>query len=387
MKKILATLLAAAMLVTALAGCNSNEDINPSNEGGNPSNDVSNSSNPSTDVGLEGTGTEPITLNVATMPFGHSVPVFYAMQTGMFEEANITVNTLFFPGGPAANEAAAAGEWDVGTTGGMPAVTGALAYDYKIIAYANNDMAPNAIYARPDSDIVTEGQGHVDGAPEVYGSADTWRGKTVLCQNGSSLQYGLDAILALMGLTESDVTVVQMDAASALAAFQAGEGDLCCLWDPQRYTADDEGYIKVASLDMTDEILPTIVVASADMVANHPDYVLRFLKVYLKAQEILAKDLDLYAQTFDAWEDECGTPISEENAYQSCANRPHLTNEQNLAYFEGEAGQTRMDQIMLGVENFLLKNGSIEQADIDYLAKNPMIDSRFIKQAVQELKG
>lgn len=377
MKRIITTLLAVAMLAASLAGCGGGQKDPPA---------TSAPSAPTESKPVE-PGNEPITLRVGMMPFGHSVPIFYAMQNGMFEAANIEVETYLFAGGPAMNEAAAAGEWDVGSTGGMPAVTGALAYDYKIIAYANDDMAPNAIYARPDSDIVAAGQGNVEAAPEMYGTADTWRGKTILCNTGSSLQYALDACLELIGLTENDVTVIQMDVASALAAFQAGEGDLCCLWDPQRYTADDEGYVKVASLDMTDEILPTCVVASADMVANHPDYVLRFLKVYLEAQEILANDLELYAATFDAWEDECGTPISEENAYESCANRVHPTNEQNLAYFEGEPGQTRMDEIMLGVENFLLSAGKIEQADIDYLSEHPMVDPSFIHQAYEDLHG
>lgn len=379
MKKVTAMFLAMLLLsALVLTGCGSTETAAPAAPAEAEANVES--------APVELTD-EPITLRIGTMPFGHSVPVYYAMQNGMFEAANITVETAFFAGGPAMNEAAAAGEWDVGTTGGMPAVSGALAYDYKIIAYANDDMAPNAIYARPDSDIVAAGQGHVESAPEMYGTAETWAGKTVLCNTGSSLQYALDACLELVGLTENDVTVVQMDCASALAAFQAGEGDLCCLWDPQRYTADDEGYIKIASLDMTDEVLPTCVVASAEMVADHPDYVTRFLKVYLEAQEILSKDLDLYAATFDAWEDECGTPISEENAYQSCANRVHPDNAANLAYFEGEVGQTRMDEIMLGVENFLLSAGKIEQADIDYLAEHPMVDSSFIKQAYAELHG
>lgn len=373
MKKLIATLLAAVLFTSALAGCGGGG-------GGKETTDPAN-------TGELVAGNEPITLRIGTMPFGHSVPVYYAIKNGMFEEANITVETLFFAGGPAMNEAAAAGEWDLGTTGGMPAVTGALAYDYKIIAYANDDMAPNAIYARPDSDIVAAGQGHVEAAPEMYGTADTWKGKTVLVNTGSSLQYGLDACLELIGLKESDLTVVQMDCASALAAFQAGEGDLCCLWDPQRYTAENEGYVKIASLDMTDEILPTCVVASSDMVKNHPDYVLRFLKVYLQAQEILANDLDLYAKTFDEWQDECGTPISEENAYESCAMRVHPTNEQNLSYFEGEVGQTQMDQIMLGVETFLFNTGKITQDDMDYLAENPMVDSSFIQKAYEELHG
>lgn len=374
-KKLMALALACLMLL-ALAACGNSST--PAAE--QPSSAESSAPAPEA---VE-PSTEKISLNVGVMPFGHSVPVYYAYINGMFEEANIDVNLLHFSGGPGMNEAAAAGEWDVGSTGGMPAVTGILAYDYKIIAYANDDMAPNAIYARPDSDIVAAGQGNVEAAPEMYGTAETWKGKTVLCNTGSSLQYALDACLELLGLTENDVTVVQMDCASALAAFQAGEGDLCCLWDPQRYAAEESGYVKVASLDMTDEILPTCVVASADMVQNHPDYVLRFLEVYLQAQEILANDLDLYASTFDAWEDECGTPISAENAYESCAMRVHPTNAQNLEYFTGEAGQTRMDQIMLGVENFLLSAGKIEQADIDYLA-GKMIDASFIEQALANI--
>lgn len=380
MKKFLAILLAALMLCMLVAGCGSSEETTAT-----PTPDAGGESSPAADDSTIVTDDEPITLRVAMMPFGHSVPIYYAMINGMFEEANITVESQYFSGGAAQNEAAAAGEWDVGSNGGMPIITGSLAYGYKVIAYGNDDMAPNAIYARPDSDVVAAGQGQIESAPEMYGDADAWRGKTVLCNSGTSLQYGLDACLALMGLTEADVEVVQMDAANALAAFQAGEGDLCCLWDPQRYTAEDEGYIKVASLDMTDEILPTCVVASADMVENHPDWVLRFLKVYLEAQEILSNDLDLYAETFDAWEDECGTPIDEDDAYESCAMRVHPDNAANLAYFEGEDGSTYMDEILMGVAEFLFDTGRVEQSDLDYIAENPIVDSSFIKQAYAEL--
>ena len=136
---------------------------------------------------------------------------------------------------------------------------------------------------------------------------------------------------------------------------------------------------------MTDEILPTCVVASADMVENHPDWVLRFLEVYLEAQEILSNDLDLYAETFDAWEDECGTPIDEEDAYESCAMRVHPNNKQNLEYFEGEDGSTYMDEILMNVAQFLYETGRIEQSDLDYIAEHPIVDSSFIKQAYAEL--
>lgn len=376
MKKLTALVLAAIMLCLCFAGCGTEKGNEPSTQ------------TSGTSVASDGTivtTDEPITLRVAMMPFGHSVPIYYAMINGMFEEANITIESQFFSGGAAQNEAAAAGEWDVGSNGGMPIVTGSLAYGYKVIGYGNDDMAPNAIYARPDSDIVAAGQGQIESAPEMYGDADTWKGKTVLCNSGTSLQYALDACLALMGLTESDVEVVQMEAANALAAFQAGEGDLCCLWDPQRYTAEDEGFIKVASLDMTDEVLPTCVVASADMIENHPDWVLRFLKVYMQAQQILSDDLDLYAETFDAWEDECGTPIDEDDAYESCAMRVHPSNEQDLEYFEGEDGSTYMDEILMNVAQFLYDTGRIEQSDLDYIAENPIVDSSFIKQAYAEL--
>ena len=370
MRKIISLLL-VLMLALGLAACG-NQAEEPSEESNAPAAESDAPSAEETpeaaDDGTIVTDDEPITLRVAMMPFGHSVPIYYAMINGMFEEANITVESQYFSGGAAQNEAAAAGEWDVGSNGGMPIITGSLAYGYKVIAYGNDDMAPNAVYARPDSDVVAAGQGQIESAPEMYGDAEAWRGKTVLCNTGTSLQYGLDACLALMGLTEADVEVVQMDAANALAAFQAGEGDLCALWDPQRYTAEDEGYIKVASLDMTDEILPTCVTASADMIENHPDWVLRFLKVYLEAQEILSNDLDLYAETFDAWEDECGTPIDEDDAY-----------------VEGEDGSTYMDEILMGVAEFLFDTGRVEQSDLDYIAENPIVDSSFIKQAYAEL--
>ena len=39
----------------------------------------------------------------------------------------------------------------------------------------------------------------------------------------------------------------------------------------------------------------------------------------------------------------------------------------------------------MGVAEFLFDTARVEQADLDYIAENPIVDSSFIKQAYAEL--
>lgn len=57
----------------------------------------------------------------------------------------------------------------------------------------------------------------------MYGSADTLRGKKFLLPMGTAAQILADVYLQQFGLTEDDVTLVNMNDDSAYQAFVSGE--------------------------------------------------------------------------------------------------------------------------------------------------------------------
>lgn len=108
--------------------------------------------------------------------------------------------------------------------GGVPAMMGNLRYGTSVIAIVNDESMTNSVLVRPDSPIAKV-KGYNKDFPEVLGSPDTVKGKTFLTTTVSSAHYGLSSWLKVLGLTDKDITIKNMDQAQALAAFDNGIGD------------------------------------------------------------------------------------------------------------------------------------------------------------------
>lgn len=184
--------------------------------------------------------TERITLNVAllanTLPH---LPTYIAQEKGWLGACGIEVNPVVFKNGPSMAEAVGAGAWDCGSTGIGGVITGVLNQDMKVIGVAARDEGGfQAFFARPNSPIVEAGKGHGI-IPELYGTADTWRGQEILCAVGTTNQFLLYKTLENFGLTLDDVNVVNMDSSAANTAFLTGQGDVAGVSGPIVF-ADDK---------------------------------------------------------------------------------------------------------------------------------------------------
>ena len=153
------------------------------------------------------------------------LPVYIAEQEGWFEEENLEIEEVLFTNGPVQMESLSSDGWDLGCTGVGGVIAGALGYDAKILGASNTDDGTQYVFARSDSDIVKAGQGNNTINDEIYGDAETWKGKKILCNTGSVTQYVLIKMLEGFGLTQNDVEFIAMDPATAYSAFLAGEGD------------------------------------------------------------------------------------------------------------------------------------------------------------------
>lgn len=322
-----------------------------------------------------------------TMTTGFAVLMHEANVSGEYEEAGLSVSEHYFDNGPAINEGIAAGDIDVATIGAMPAITGNIANGSRVVAILADDEESVQIYARNDSDIVKEGKGKVEKYPNIYGTANQWKGKKVVCAKGTSSHYTLLAVLETMGLSEKDIELINMEGATGASAFEAGTGDIFVGFDPQwaKFYENSDEYTCIAKCSDTDKKLFDVIIATDDFCNNHPDELTNILKAILKQEKKYIDDLDSYKNKMYEWQNEYGE-CSREFAAYSAKIKPILSVEEQLKRFNNENGISQAEQVMLEIADFMVKNSIIDKKDIEDLIENKLIDSSFIEKAAEGLE-
>ena len=112
--------------------------------------------------------------------------------------------------------------WDPGLvdvcTIGAAGINSCSVYDAVYLFSHEDSAAGQNCYVRKDSAIAKE-TGYLEDYPDVLGSPETIKGATILLPMGTGNQAEIDTYLELLGLTEEDVSLVNMDTAPAYQAF------------------------------------------------------------------------------------------------------------------------------------------------------------------------
>lgn len=332
-------------------------------------------------------GQEEHTVRLATMTTGFTALMHEANISGVYEQEGLNVEEQFFDNGPAINEAISAGDIDVATIGAMPSITGNIANHTRVVAVLTDDEESVQIYARNDSDIVKAGKGHIDGYGNIYGTADNWKGKKVVCAKGTSSHYTLLAALATMHLTEDDIELINMEGASGASAFASGTGDIFVGFDPQWsvfYENPDE-YTCIATCADTGKKLIDVVIATDDFCENHAEELTDLLRGVLKTEQQYEDDQEGYDQVMYQWQNEYGE-CSEDVAAYSAQIKPILSVREQLKRFDNKNGQSQVEQTLLDIADFMVENKIIEQSDADTLVDHQIVDPSFLTQAAEGMK-
>jgi len=319
-------------------------------------------------------------LVIGNQPYTQGIPIYLAEEEGLYE--GFDVETLTFVSGNTQNEALGADEWEVGVTGLPPAIFGGVSYDLKIIGFSVDDTVSPRFYVRPDSDIL-QVQGQVEGCPDIYGNADSWRGKQILCPTATSSHLMLVVVLEKLGLSETDVEIVHMDPSQALTAFKAGEGDVLACWPPIAYNVDEE-WVMAASGVATGEKIPIVVVASEKALTEKRDLVKAWLKQYYGHCESMASDLDRLAETLETMELDNGLTIDSEGAKKIVSERPLPTMAQQEELFTGAPGQTEADGIVMKYVDIFVSEGRISEEDREKLVSGGFVDNSLLTEIIAE---
>lgn len=256
-KTRLAVAIPAVALITALAGCAG---------GGTP--------------GESEGGLTKLTVGIS--PFQDTYLPIIGQEEGWFEEAGLDVELRSLAWN-AAMPTLISGDVDIVVNNTTGVVSVANADPEVVYAYGWNPFTEgSALMVRPDGGIST-----IDELEATASDRDEARtevieslaGKTIVTTLSTDMGKQINDALASVGMSEDDVTFVDMDPDAGLAAFLTGTGDAYLGGVPQRAKALEEGM--VIGLSGPDLAAPPIngAVTTRTFVDENEEALLAFIDV------------------------------------------------------------------------------------------------------------
>ncbi|HEY1728878.1 MAG TPA: ABC transporter substrate-binding protein [Candidatus Baltobacteraceae bacterium] len=294
----------------------------------------------------------PQPINISYQPTNYwALPFYLATQKGWWEKVGLKPSFSTFPAGAPQVAAAAAGSWDVGSTGSVPAVLGAARYDILTIGISNDESATNAL-------MVTDAKsGQYSKTPKDV------KGQQILLTANSTGEYAVVACLHKYGMSESDVTPVNMGQAQILSALTSGSANLGALWAPNIYTFEEKLHGKLfCSGKDANTVIPGALIARSAYAKEHPDMVAKFLAVYEHSIRWERAHPAEAQQALIAADKEGGTEITAASAKAEMDLRPIYDLSQQLRAMHRSGGQSDADKWFDGIITFMKDKGSIQAA-------------------------
>jgi len=250
----------------------------------------------------QGAAAEPVHINVSYQPTNYwALPYFLASKKNWWADVGLDVSYSKFPAGMPQIASSAAGSWDVGATGSVPALVGAVRYHLLTIGITNDESATNVLMATKSAAARFE-----------KNPSKTLKGQHILVTVNSTGEYAAAACLHKYGLSENDVTMVNLGQAGIITALSSGTADFGALWAPNSYTLEDKiGAKVICSGKDGNAIVPGALVVREGFAKLHPELVAKYLAVYLHAikwEKAHPAEAVKYLQEAD---NAAGVPISE----------------------------------------------------------------------------
>ena len=278
MKKLISLALAGVMALS-LAACGSTPSSTPAST---PASGSTSASTPASEPAEE---FETVDLRVAYMPnMGSNSLLATALNMGYFEQMGLNVTLTEFQGGPQEIAAMASGDIDISQIGhGAHALC--IEGQAKIFHLDCTSLA-DAVVANTDKGI---------------SSIADLKGKTIAVSSGTSAEIILNLALSSAGLTQDDVTLVEMDANGMVSAMVSGGVDACATWSPSTMTIanalGDKALTLATNNDYVDQVtFPSSFITTEKFANENHDVLVRFSRALLMAQDYRADNIEEVAK-------------------------------------------------------------------------------------------
>lgn len=324
-------------------------------------------------------------IRTAWMDSFETFAIWYAKEKGWDREAGLDIDILFFDSGMAILNALPAGEWQFACLGGAPTVMGNLRYGIKVIGVGTDESSCVGVLARPDNPIFRT-KGHTPQFPDIFGSPQDVRGKTILCTTISSAHFALDAWLAGLGVKSSEVTIKNMDQPQAIGAFTNGIGDFVALWAPHMYAGMDKGWRVAGNAAQCGKGAPLVLVADGKYAEAHPDITAAFLSVYLRGVEYLrtADVNDLIPEYRRFFLDWAGKNYTADLARKDLESHPVWNLEGQLKLFDASKGMSTIQRWLADTAKFFASIGSISPDELSKVEDAAYVTDTYLKRINQQ---
>ncbi len=224
---------------------------------------------------------KPVDVKTAWIPGQEGFPVWFAKKQGWDKEKGINLVMTTYGSGHEALQDFAVNNWVLGGLGAIPTVTGAKDGNMIVVGIGNDESKANAVMVRPGSPILAK-KGVASSYPEVYGSAVDIRKKSFIVTALSSSHYTLYKYLEVLGVSEKEVSVKNLDQALGLLSFEHAKADAAVFWAPFTFMASGKGFVTAATAYDIDARLPIYIVANKAFAQQYPEITKDFLALYLK---------------------------------------------------------------------------------------------------------
>jgi NitT/TauT family transport system substrate-binding protein len=279
-----------------------------------------------------------------------SLPFYVAEQKGWWAELGLKPTFSTFPAGVPQIAASASKSWDVGGTGSVPAVLGAVRYNLLTIGLTNDESAGNALLA-------TSGK-----ADAYMKNPQSIKGQTIVLTANSTGDYAVQSCLAKWGLKKADVTIKSMGQAEIISAMSSNNADLGGLWAPNIYTMEEKtGARVICSGRDAGAMVPGALIVRADYAKEQPQNVAKFLAIYLRTWKWMNAHQPEAIAMMKKFYEVGGVTITEASMKKEFDTRPTYDLAGQLRILSRASGTSDVDKWMTQIAEFMKGTGAITE--------------------------
>lgn len=310
-------------------------------------------------------------LRIGAMPNNIGAPIYYAFENGLYAEAGLNVEVILFPTGAPINEALSAAQIDLAGSG-LASVYALASGDCTWLGDIDVTRGGMGIFVRPDSPILKD-KGLIEGKPDMYGSADSIKGLTILGPLGTSSQFNAITWAQNFELTGNDFTMLHMEYGPSLQAFKSGEADAIATSPPFSYEAEALGYVNAASLLDTSGIqMMNGVLGRTDVIQSRREDVKKFMEVtYAVVDRFYDDDQLVFDYSLDFY-NRNGKEYTEDMMWKEIKDRDFY------GKVEFSKANYAFGSTMIGMGDFYVKDGKIEAELADNIPTS--MDPTFLEE-------
>lgn len=217
-------------------------------------------------------------LSLGTAPWVGQVPLYIAQEKGFFTAEGLDLDLKIFSSGGDYMSAFVGGNLDgVSPVSSEALIMRSQGKDFKIVLIQDNSVGGDGILAR-----------------DTISSIADFKGKEVAVDTSAVSYFFLLQVLKEAGLSKEDIKVINADAPSAAAAFEAGNVDIAVTYAPYLPETDravENGRIIYDSSKMPTAIIDLYMFDTA-FIESNPEAVQAFVNGVLKGTDFLQTNPD-----------------------------------------------------------------------------------------------